>query len=83
MGVGLCHGGADINEIKSVLETFMKSYGTNYTLKNSAHPSVIKGRCGDIIVDGKKIGFVGEVDPAVLQNWGLENPVAVFEMVIE
>ncbi|MBI4167624.1 MAG: phenylalanine--tRNA ligase subunit beta [Candidatus Aenigmarchaeota archaeon] len=83
IAVAICHGNADINEIKSVLETFMLSYGTNYALKNSSHPSMIKGRCGDIIVGGKKIGFIGEVDPPVLQNWGLEKPVAVFEMVVE
>ncbi len=83
LAVALCHKDADINGIKSVLETFMRSYGTNYSLKNSSHPSMIKGRCGDIVVGGKKIGFIGEVDPVVLQNWGLEKPVAVFEMGIE
>ncbi|MBI3412672.1 MAG: phenylalanine--tRNA ligase subunit beta [Candidatus Aenigmarchaeota archaeon] len=83
VGVALCHKNADTNEIKSVLETFMNLYGMKYSLKNSAHPSLIKGRCGDILVDGRKAGFIGEVDPAVLQNWGLENPVAVFEMDVE
>ncbi len=76
------HRDADINEIKSVLETFMRLYGVGYSLKNSTHPSLIKGRCGDILVDGKKIGFIGEIDPPVLSNWGLKKPVAVFEMTI-
>lgn len=82
IAVALCHKDADINEIKSVLETFMRLYGMNYALKNSSHPSMIKGRCGDILVNGGKIGFIGEVDPAVLGNWYLENPVAVFEMLV-
>ncbi len=77
------HRDADINEIKSVLEAFMRLYGAEYSLKNSTHPSLIKGRCGDILVGGKKIGFIGEVDPPVLNNWNLENPVAVFEIAIE
>ncbi len=77
-----CHANADVNEIKSVLETFSHLYGIKYTLKNSSHPSMIKGRCGDIVVDGKKIGVIGEISPEVLKNWGLENPVAVFEMVV-
>lgn len=82
LAVALCHKDTDINEIKSVLETFAQLYGMKYALKNSSSPSLIKGRCGDILVGGKKAGFVGEIDPAVLQNWGLENPVAVFELVV-
>ncbi|MBI2084980.1 MAG: phenylalanine--tRNA ligase subunit beta [Candidatus Aenigmarchaeota archaeon] len=77
-----CHANADVNEIKSVLETFAHLYGIKYTLKNSSHPSMIRGRCGDIFVDGEKTGVIGEISPEVLKNWGLENPVAVFEMVV-
>ncbi|MBI4176999.1 MAG: phenylalanine--tRNA ligase subunit beta [Candidatus Aenigmarchaeota archaeon] len=83
LAVALCHADADINEIKSVLETFMHSYGLGYRLKNSAHPSLMSGRCGEIIVDGRKVGIIGEINPAVLKNWGLDNPVAVLEMVVE
>lgn len=83
LAVAVCHGGADINEAKSVLETFMQFYGLDYALKNSSHPSMINGRCGDIISGGKKTGVIGEISPAVLRNWNLDNPVAVFEIVIE
>ncbi len=83
VAVAICHAGADLNGIKSVLETFMHLYGAEYSLKNSAHPSLIKGRCGDVFVDGKKLGVIGEISPEVLKNWGLETPIAVFEMVVE
>ncbi len=83
LALAISHRDADINEIKSALETFMRLYGVGYSLKNSTHPSLIKGRCGDISVGGKKIGFIGEIAPSVLNNWCLENPVAVFEIAIE
>jgi len=57
LAVALCHKDADINGIKSVLETFMHLYGARYELKNSSHPSMIKGRCGDILVNGKKVNI--------------------------
>jgi len=82
LAVALCHKDTDINEIKSVLETFAQLYGMKYALKNSFNPSMIKGRCGEILAGGKKIGFIGEIDPVVLGNWNLENPIAVFELEI-
>ena len=35
---------------------------------------------GKIVVKGIELGFIGEIHPQVLQNWGLENPAAAFEI---
>jgi phenylalanyl-tRNA synthetase beta chain len=35
---------------------------------------------GKIIVGGTELGFIGELHPQVLQNWGLENPATAFEI---
>jgi phenylalanyl-tRNA synthetase beta subunit len=32
------------------------------------------------MVDGKNIGYVGEINPAVLQAWKLENPAAALQL---
>ncbi len=77
------HRDADMNEIISVLESFMKLAGIKYGVRNSQNDSMIGGRCGDVIVNGNKIGVVGEIHPDVLEKWGLENPVAVFEILVE
>ncbi|MEM7826015.1 MAG: hypothetical protein QW451_00060, partial [Candidatus Aenigmatarchaeota archaeon] len=44
------------------------------------HPSFIEGRTAKILVEGKKVGIIGEIHPSVLENWKLEMPVAAFEI---
>ncbi|MFH0890257.1 MAG: phenylalanine--tRNA ligase subunit beta [Candidatus Aenigmatarchaeota archaeon] len=77
------HRDADINEVKSILEAFMKLSGEKYEIRNASNPSMIKGRYGEVFAGEKKIGAIGEIDPSVLKNWELENPVAVFEILVD
>jgi len=42
--------------------------------------SLIEGRGGKILADNKEIGFLGEIHPAILENWGLKMPVSAFEI---
>ena len=37
-------------------------------------------RVGRAIVKGRKVAYLGEVHPQVLENWGLEMPVAALEL---
>jgi len=68
------------DDIAPVLDSFLSSAGIKYKLKRSSHPSFIEGRVADVVVDGKVIGFVGELHPTILNNWKLEMPVAAFEI---
>jgi phenylalanyl-tRNA synthetase beta chain len=49
-------------------------------VKESDDPAFIRGRRGDIIAGGKKVGVFGEIHPAVLNAFELEHPVAAFEL---
>jgi phenylalanyl-tRNA synthetase beta chain len=40
----------------------------------------IDGRVGEIIFNGKKIGFIGEINPKILRNWKIKMPVALVEI---
>jgi phenylalanyl-tRNA synthetase beta chain len=44
------------------------------------HPSFIRGRVGSIFIDNKEAGLIGEIHPAVLENFGLEQPAVGFEL---
>jgi phenylalanyl-tRNA synthetase beta chain len=44
------------------------------------HPSYISGRCAEIYVGDRKVGMIGELNPVVLKKWGIEMPIAAFEM---
>lgn len=66
--------------VSSLLDAFLTSLGVSYSLQPTTHPSFLKGRVAEIVVKGKGRGMVGEINPKVLQSWGLEKPVAAFEI---
>jgi len=75
---------ASFNDMKSVVETVMFEMDWEHELKElKNHPSFIPGRAAEIICKGKAIGFFGEIHPQVLNNFGLEQPTAVFELYLE
>ena len=74
------HPNASFSEIKSALDSFMANFGVEWQIKETAHPSFIEGRVGKVIAGGVEVGVVGEVNPAVLEAWKLENPAAAFEV---
>ncbi|MBI4017746.1 MAG: phenylalanine--tRNA ligase subunit beta [Candidatus Aenigmarchaeota archaeon] len=69
--------------IASLLDAFMKNLGLAYALKRSQHNSYIEGRTAEIIVGGASLGYIGEVHPEVLNNWGLEKPAVAMEIDAE
>ena len=75
----ISHPNANFTEIKSVLDSFMTNFGLDWKIEDFVHPTFIEGRVGKLIVSGVDVGVLGEVHPAVLAKWKLENPVAVFE----
>ena len=74
------HDSANLTEMKSLVEAVLRNLCSNYEIRDGRHPSFIDSRVGEIIFDGKQIGFFGEVNPNVLENWKLEKPVIGFEM---
>ncbi|MCW3983038.1 MAG: phenylalanine--tRNA ligase subunit beta [Candidatus Bathyarchaeota archaeon] len=74
------HPNASFSEIKSALDSFMANFGVEWQIKETSHPSFIEGRVGKVLAGGVEVGVVGEVNPAVLEAWKLENPAAAFEI---
>jgi phenylalanyl-tRNA synthetase, beta subunit len=74
------HPNANFSEIKSTLDSFMANFGVEWQIRETSHPSFMEGRVGEIQVEGRCVGVVGEVNPAVLEAWKLENPAAAFEL---
>ncbi|BAI61483.1 phenylalanyl-tRNA synthetase beta chain [Methanocella paludicola SANAE] len=78
----LCYSKAGFNEIKTKLQSLCYNFGLADKLRTAAveHPSFITGRCAEIFIGDKKAGIIGEIHPQVLKNWGIEMPIALFEM---
>jgi len=80
IAVAIAHSEADYSEAKSSLSSLLyNTFGLNFETKPSIHPTFSYGRCASIRVNGEDIGIIGEVDPAVLENFGLRVPVAIYE----
>lgn len=74
------HPNASFTEAKAVLDALFLNLGKQVELDEGSHPSFIDGRVGNILVEGKPVGFIGEVHPQVLETWKIENPTAAFEI---
>jgi phenylalanyl-tRNA synthetase beta chain len=74
------HANANFTEIKSVLDAFLANLGAEWQIRETSHPSFIEGRVGKVIVADYEVGVVGEINPAVLEAWKLENPIAALEI---
>ncbi len=75
-----CHSSASFTEIKQILDYLINNLGIKSEIKETEHESFISGRVGKIIVDNAEIAQLGEIHPKVLENFGLEMPVAALEL---
>ncbi len=74
------HPLANFTEIRELVEAVMRERMVEYEVVVSDDPAFMEGRRADIIVDGKKVGVMGEFFPQVIVNFGLGQPVLGFEI---
>ena len=70
-------------EIKQILQYLFEMLEIKFKIQPTFHSSFIEGRAGQIIINNKPVGIIGEIHPQVLKNWHLKMPVAVFELCID
>ena len=83
---------ASFDSAQSVLYALLTSLAVPFRIEPWAHPSFIPGRAALVVLDeGQardapaeplKLGFLGELSPQVLTNWGARVPIAAFELSI-
>jgi len=75
------HKDVNFTEVKSVLQSLLKT-GFNLTCDTipQKEPMFVDGRTGSIMISGKKLGALGEIDPRIVDNFKLRMPVSGFEM---
>ncbi len=80
LAVAITSEKTDYTEIRQILDYLFRSLDLKYEIIETEHNSFINGRVGRVITNGKKVAYIGEINPAVLQNWELEMPVTAFEL---
>lgn len=64
----------------SALDALLRNLGIKYEIRPKEFAYCIPGRSGEIRSAEKFLGTIGEIHPAVLNNWGLEKAVVHFEV---
>ena len=74
---------ATYEDAKARLQAICRSFGADLETPPSEHPSFMDGRTASVVIDGERVGVVGELHPAILVEHDLELPVAGFEFELE
>lgn len=72
---------ANFTEIKSILQALLKTgFDLKLETKTSTHETFEKGKTASILVRGKTIGVVGEINSKTIENYKIRVPVVGFEL---
>jgi len=74
------HPQANFTEVRELVDAFMRERVIPYEIAESDDPAFMQGRRADILVNGRKVGVLGELYPQVIVNFGLGQPVVGFEI---
>lgn len=74
------HMGVSFTTAKQSVDFILRICGVEAEYEDFDHNSFIVGRAAKVLIKNKDIGFVGELHPFVLNAWGLDMPVAGFEL---
>jgi len=76
----VCHGEVTLSEIHSDLEFLCIQLGLTISLQDSDRPWLLPGRSATVLWKGNPIGWMGELNPQVLDRWEITMPAAAFEL---
>ncbi len=71
------YGSLDFYKLKGIVETLLHTAGiqnAEYTALSS-NPSYHPGRTAEVVVNGRRVGVLGELLPAVCANFGIKDRV--------
>jgi len=71
---------AGFSQIHSYLDALLYFLARTYKLEARDMAFAIEGRSAAVLVGGKEAGWIAEIHPEVLSMWGIEVPVAAFEL---
>ncbi|MEK6692565.1 MAG: phenylalanine--tRNA ligase subunit beta [Nitrospirota bacterium] len=83
LGSLISHSEVSFSEIHSYLDLLFYYTGFSYRLEPAEHPIFMSGRCGNIIVEGRPLGLIGEISPVILDRWQISMPCSAFEINLD
>jgi phenylalanyl-tRNA synthetase beta chain len=83
LSIAICHKEAGFTEAKQILDYLMRMLNKTYELRTGNHSSFIEGRCAEVIINSKSLGYFGEIKPEIINNLKVKMPIAAIELDIE
>ncbi len=74
----------DFYDMKGVLETLLEGLDVSEVqFRPSEVPFLHPGKSADLVLDGKNIGYVGELSPVKAREHGFTSKIHIFEILLE
>lgn len=81
IATAVSHSTANYTEVKSILSSLLlQAFNLSVDTIPTHHPSFSSGRVAKIVSAKQNLGVIGEINPLVLENFRLRNPVSIFEV---
>lgn len=74
---------AEFSYCHSCLESLLFNLGLSSVLIQEDTPLFLPGRSARVTVSGRELGWIGEIHPEVLDNFGIIMPCAAFELDLD
>lgn len=72
---------ANFSEMKSILQAAVKTnFNFQIETKTTTHETFEQGRTASILVNGKTMGVMGEINSKTIENYKIRVPIAGFEI---
>lgn len=78
---GRAEAKVDFYDVKGDVEALLAP--AKPVFEPAEHPAMHPGRCARVLLDGKEIGFVGELHPKWRQEWDLAQAPVMFELELD
>lgn len=77
------YGEIDFFGLKSAVEGIMEALNVTADYRPSEEPFMHPGCQAEIIVQGKKVGHIGEIHPLVLENYSIAQPAVCAQLCLD
>jgi phenylalanyl-tRNA synthetase beta chain len=74
---------ASYEDAKARLQALCDEFHVDLETPRTEHPSFIDGRAASVVVDGERVGVLGEIHPEIIVDHDVEVPVAGFEFELD
>lgn len=80
---GLAHRAVDFYDVKADLEALFGARADQLRFEAESHPALHPGRSARVWLDGKAIGWIGELHPQWVQYFELQQAPVLFELTLD